>query len=66
MKPKVVLADEPTGNLDKETGFSVLDLFCGLNEDYGVTVVMVTHNSEFAKRMKKTVRISDGMVANAN
>ncbi len=66
MEPKVVLADEPTGNLDKETGFSVLDLFCGLNEDYGVTVVMVTHNSEFAKRMKKTVRISDGMVANAN
>ncbi len=66
MEPKVVLADEPTGNLDKKTGFSVLDLFCGLNEDYGVTVVMVTHNSEFAKRMKKTVRISDGMVANAN
>jgi len=64
--PKVILADEPTGNLDKKTGFSVLDLFCGLNEDYGVTVVMVTHNSEFAKRMKKTVRISDGMVANAH
>ncbi len=66
MEPKVVLADEPTGNLDKKTGFSVLDLFCGLNDDYGVTVVMVTHNSEFANRMKKTVRISDGMIANAN
>ena len=65
-EPKVILADEPTGNLDKKTGFSVLDLFCGLNEDYGVTIVMVTHNSEFAKRMKKTVKISDGMVANAN
>ena len=65
-EPKVILADEPTGNLDKKTGFSVLDLFCGLNEDYGVTVVMVTHNSEFAERMKKTVRISDGMVGNAN
>ncbi len=64
--PKVILADEPTGNLDKKTGFSVLDLFCALNEDYGVTVVMVTHNSEFANRMKKTVRISDGMVCNAN
>ena len=64
-EPKVILADEPTGNLDKKTGFSVLDLFCRLNEDYGVTVVMVTHNSEFAKRMKKTVRISDGMVADA-
>lgn len=65
-RPNVILADEPTGNLDKKTGFSVLDLFCGLNEDYGVTVVMVTHNSEFAKRMKKTVRISDGVVSNAN
>ena len=65
-EPKVILADEPTGNLDKKTGFSVLDLFCKLNEDYGVTVVMVTHNSEFAKRMKKTVRISDGMVVHAN
>ena len=64
-EPKVILADEPTGNLDKKTGFSVLDLFRGLNEDYGVTVVMVTHNSEFAKRMKKIVRISDGMVGNA-
>ena len=64
-KPNVILADEPTGNLDKKTGFSVLDLFCGLNQDYGVTVVMLTHNSELAKRMKKTVRISDGMVADA-
>ncbi len=64
--PKVILADEPTGNLDKKTGFSVLDLFCGLNEDYGVTIVMVTHNDEFAKRMKKTVRISDGVVVHAN
>ncbi len=64
-EPKVILADEPTGNLDTKTGFSVLDLFCRLNEDYGVTVVMVTHNSEFAKRMKKTVRISDGVVADA-
>ena len=63
--PKVILADEPTGNLDKKTGFSILDLFCGLNKDYGVTIVMVTHNEEFAKRMKKTVRISDGMVADA-
>lgn len=64
-EPKVILADEPTGNLDKKTGFSILDLFCGLNEDYGVTVVMVTHNDEFAMRMKKAVRISDGVVADA-
>ena len=64
-EPKVILADEPTGNLDRKTGFSILDLFCGLSEDYGMTLVMVTHNEEFAKRMKKTVKISDGMVADA-
>ncbi len=64
--PRVIFADEPTGNLDTATGFSVLDLFCELNRDYGVTVVMVTHNDEFAGRMGKTITISDGMIANAN
>ena len=66
MEPRVILADEPTGNLDKQTGSSVLDLFCGLNENYGITLVMVTHNGEFAGRMGKTVTISDGTVAYAN
>lgn len=66
MEPRVILADEPTGNLDKQTGASVLDLFCGLNENYGITLVMVTHNGEFAGRMGKTVTISDGTVAYAN
>ncbi len=64
--PKVILADEPTGNLDQKTGFSILDLFRELNEDCGVTVVMVTHNGEFAECMEKTVKISDGMIANEN
>ena len=66
MEPSVILADEPTGNLDKRTGSSVLDLFCGLNDNYGTTLVMVTHNGEFAGRMRRTVTISDGMVAYAN
>lgn len=66
MEPRVILADEPTGNLDRQTGASVLDLFCGLNENYGITLVMVTHNGEFAGRMGKTVTISDGTVTYAN
>lgn len=66
MEPSVILADEPTGNLDKRTGSSVLDLFCGLNDNYGTTLVMVTHNGEFAGRMRRTVTISDGTVAYAN
>ncbi len=66
MEPSVILADEPTGNLDKRTGTSVLDLFCGLNDNYGTTLVMVTHNGEFAGRMRRTVTISDGTVAYAN
>ena len=66
MEPSVILADEPTGNLDKRTGSSVLDLFRGLNDNYGTTLVMVTHNGEFAGRMRRTVTISDGMVAYAN
>lgn len=66
MEPSVILADEPTGNLDKRTGSSVLDLFCGLNDNYGTTLVMVTHNGDFAGRMRRTVTISDGTVAYAN
>ena len=66
MEPSVILADEPTGNLDKRTGSSVLDLFRGLNDNYGTTLVMVTHNGEFAGRMRRTVTISDGTVAYAN
>ncbi len=65
-EPSVIFADEPTGNLDTTTGFSVLDLFCEFNRDCGVTVVMVTHNDQFAERMRKTVTISDGMIANAD
>jgi len=66
LKPKVVLADEPTGNLDLDTGASVLDMFLKLNDEYGITSVIVTHNHEIAKRMKRRIRLSDGKIVDAN
>lgn len=66
LKPKVVLADEPTGNLDLETGASVLDMFLTLNDEYGITSVIVTHNHDIAERMKRRIRLSDGNIVDAN
>lgn len=66
LKPKVILADEPTGNLDLDTGDSILDLFLMLNEEYGITSVLVTHNMEIANRLKRRIRLTDGKIVDAN
>ena len=66
LKPKVILADEPTGNLDMDTGVSILDLFLMLNCEYGITSVLVTHNMEIANRLKRRIRLSDGKIVDAN
>ena len=58
--PKLILADEPTGNLDSVTGKSILDLLKRLNEEEGKNIVMVTHDLESAKRMGRVIRIMDG------
>ncbi|OYU15961.1 MAG: macrolide ABC transporter ATP-binding protein [Alphaproteobacteria bacterium PA4] len=60
--PELLLADEPTGALDTKTGIEVLALFRALNEDKGVTVVIVTHDPEVAKATNRVVRIQDGLV----
>lgn len=60
-KPPVILADEPTGNLDTKTGDHVLDMLQELNRE-GHTIVMVTHNVENAKRAGRTIEIRDGQV----
>jgi putative ABC transport system ATP-binding protein len=62
-RPALILADEPTGNLDTKTGDKVLDLLEGLHED-GHTIVMVTHSEENAKRAGRTIEIRDGEVVN--
>lgn len=66
LNPKVILADEPTGNLDLKTGLSILELFLKLNEEYGITSVVVTHNLDIARKLKRTITISDGIIVNEN
>lgn len=66
LKPKVLLADEPTGNLDRDTGESILDLLLMLNGDYGITSILVTHNMEIASRLNKRIRLADGKIVDAN
>ncbi|GBD37909.1 Lipoprotein-releasing system ATP-binding protein LolD [bacterium HR37] len=66
LKPKIVLADEPTGNLDLATGRSVLDLLLELNRDYGITLVVVTHNPEVAGRMERRIKLLDGKIVDEN
>jgi putative ABC transport system ATP-binding protein len=58
--PKIILGDEPTGNLDSATGATIMQLLTELNKDQGKTLVMVTHDPAIAKRAHRTVRIRDG------
>ncbi|MCL5965881.1 MAG: ABC transporter ATP-binding protein [Deltaproteobacteria bacterium] len=62
MDPAVLLADEPTGNLDRETASSVADLLLAMNRARGLTVLMATHNEELAARLHRVIRISDGRI----
>ena len=58
--PEIILADEPTGNLDSKMGAEVMELLHKLNKEDGRTIVMVTHNEEQAKQTSKTIRFFDG------
>jgi lipoprotein-releasing system ATP-binding protein len=63
--PKLVLADEPTGNLDRKTGEQILKLFMDLNREQGITLIMVTHNLELAGQFQRVIEIRDGRVREA-
>ena len=62
LEPKLILADEPTGNLDTKTGDAVHELFFDINRRHGTSVIVVTHNPEFAKSMPRVVHLRDGVV----
>ncbi|MGF0538187.1 ABC transporter ATP-binding protein [Agrobacterium sp. ES01] len=60
--PEVLLADEPTGNLDSRTSNEIMDLIVALNRDHGITVIMVTHEDDIAAYAKRVVRFVDGHI----
>jgi putative ABC transport system ATP-binding protein len=62
VKPKLVLADEPTGNLDSENGRQVMQLLAELNRDLGVTIILATHSDEAAQFTRRILRMRDGLI----
>lgn len=61
-EPRLILADEPTGNLDSTTGSQVIELLRSFNRDFGVTVLMITHDRDMAMRCDRVIEIRDGRV----
>ena len=62
--PPIILADEPTGNLDSRSGAEIMDIFQRLHQEKGITVVMVTHETEIAAQAQRILRLRDGLVVN--
>jgi putative ABC transport system ATP-binding protein len=62
--PSVIFADEPTGNLDSQNGKNVEDLLFRLNKEQGITLIIVTHDSDIAKRCDRQIHIKDGKITN--
>jgi lipoprotein-releasing system ATP-binding protein len=61
-EPKILLADEPTGDLDSKTGDAVFELIQGLHRAHGLTSVIVTHNVDFARRCDRVLRLKNGQL----
>lgn len=61
-KPQILLADEPTGNLDSRTGSEIMDQLASLNDEKQLTIIMVTHDAAIAERADRTVRLQEGRI----
>jgi putative ABC transport system ATP-binding protein len=64
-RPKILLADEPTGNLDETNGQAIINLLFDLRDRHGATLVMVTHSAELASRCSRVIRLRDGRIDSA-
>jgi putative ABC transport system ATP-binding protein len=62
IRPQILFADEPTGNLDAKTGATIIDTMVALNRELGTTLVLVTHDHDLAARARRTIRLSDGRI----
>jgi putative ABC transport system ATP-binding protein len=61
--PAILMADEPTGNLDSKSGREIMDLILSLNEGFGTTVIVVTHDPKVAAETQRVIRLYDGLIA---
>jgi putative ABC transport system ATP-binding protein len=62
-QPQILLADEPTGNLDSTNGAAIMDLLFDLRDQFGSTLVLVTHDPKLAERCDRSIALADGKVA---
>ncbi len=60
--PSIILADEPTGNLDSKSGAEIMNIFQSLNRDKGLTIVLVTHDPSIAAQAQRVIRVRDGLI----
>jgi ABC-type lipoprotein export system ATPase subunit len=61
-RPKLLLADEPTGNLDSQNGMAIVQLFEKIRDEFGTTIVLVTHDPAVARRADRSIVLKDGVV----
>jgi ABC-type lipoprotein export system ATPase subunit len=61
-EPAMIIADEPTGNLDSKTTREVVDQFVQVNKGFGTTILVVTHNAEIANRTQRVISLKDGLI----
>ncbi len=63
MEPEILFADEPTGNLDSENGDKIMQIFRNVNRELGTTIIMVTHEADYAKKADRIIHLVDGTIA---